>query len=425
MYAPGAAPFCPPPLDPSGAPRTIAPTGRFLSQNRPVPGRVYLDHHATTPLRPEVLEAMLPWLTGLAANPSSVHAPGRAARRAVEDAREEVAQAIGALPEEIVFTSGGTESDALAVRGTALDARERDPARTSVVFSAAEHPAVREAARGLAPLGFTPVEVPVDRHGRPLPQELDRALGPQAAVASVLLAGNETGTLTGVAPLAALARARGVVFHTDAVQAVGKVSVDAGRLGVDLLSLGAHKLGGPKGSGALYARKGGRLFPLLAGGGQERGRRGGTENVAGIVGLAAALRVAVASLPAEAARLAALRDALEAGIRQRLPGVVVNGDTAGESSRLPSVSSVTFPGADGEALLAALDLEGIAASAGSACSAGTTAPSRVLLACGLTRAEARATLRFSLGWSSTAEDVSRLLEVLPALVARAGGPYPA
>lgn len=386
----------------------------------PVPRPVYADHHATTPLRPEALEAMLPWLTALAGNPSSIHSAGRAARRAVEAAREAVASALGARPDEIVFTSGGTESDALAVRGAALATREREPGRSRVVFSAAEHAAVREAARSLAADGFEPVEVPVDVHGLPAEEHLDAALDERTAVVSLILANNETGVVNVRTPEAAReARAAGALLHTDAVQAVGKIPVRPDRLGVDLLSFTAHKFGGPKGAGGLWVRKGVRVRPTFRGGGQERGLRGGTENVPAIVGLGAALTAAAAAMDAEARRLAALRDGLEEGLLARVPGARVNGIAPPPEERLPTVSSVTFPGVDGETLLAALDLEGIAASSGSACASGTPAPSRVLLACGMPLAEVRATLRFSFGWSSAGSDVATLLEVLPGLVARA------
>lgn len=378
---------------------------------------VYADHHATTPLRPEALEAMRPWLSGAAANPSSLHAPGRAARAAVEGARERIGTLLAVRPEELVFTSGGTESDALAVCGGARAARDGEPPRTRVAFSAAEHSAVREAARSLRREGFEPVEVPVDAVGLPDGKRIASAIDGRTALLSLILAGNETGTLNGaIAEAASVARAAGALVHTDAVQAVGKVPVRPFELGVDLLSFTGHKLGGPRGAGVLWVRRGVRLSPLFAGGGQERGRRGGTEDVAAIVGLAAALEAALSRLDEEGRRVGALRDAFEEGLRERIPGVRVNG--LGPAGRLPTASSVTFPEADGETLLVALDLEGVAASSGSACSSGTPAPSRVLLACGLPEAEVRTTLRFSFGWTTTDEDVGRLLELLPPLVAR-------
>jgi cysteine desulfurase len=378
--------------------------------------KVYADHHATTPLDPEVLGVMRPWLEGLTANPSSTHAPGRAAREALEAARADVARALGAEPPEIVFTSGGTEADNLAVRGGALAARSDDPSRTRVVFTGAEHAAVREAALSLGADGFEPVELPVNARGVPVP-DASRAFDERTALASAILANNETGAVfDSFAEFAAQARSAGAVVHTDAVQAIGKIPVDVRALGVDLLSLTAHKFGGPVGAGALFVRKGVRVQPLAAGGGQERGRRGGTENVAAIVGLGAAIRLASAHLSSEAARLTALRDRLEAGLLARVPDVRIN---AARGPRLPTATSALFPGTEAETLVAALDLDGIAVSAGSACHAGTTAPSRVLLALGLSPAEARATLRFSFGRTSCEEDVDRLLEAVPHAVERA------
>lgn len=380
---------------------------------------VYADYHATAPLRPEALEAMLPWLAPLAANPSSIHAPGRAARNAVETARETVAGVLDASPDEVVFTSGGTESDALAVRGGARSAREREAGRVRVAFSAAEHAAVREAGLSLVADGFEAVELPVDASGLPREDTLAAVLDARTALVSLILANNETGVVNRRLTEAALAARRaGLLVHTDAVQAVGRIPVRPSELGVDLLSFTGHKLGGPKGAGVLWVRKGVRLVPLFSGGGQERGRRGGTEDVPAIVGLGAALAAAAAALGAESRRVGGLRDGFEAGLRERVPGARINGDGP-PGSRLPTASSVTFPGADGETLLAALDLEGISASSGSACSSGTPAPSRVLLASGMPVAEVRATLRFSFGWATVPSDVERLLELLPVLVARA------
>jgi cysteine desulfurase len=379
---------------------------------------IYLDHHASTPLDPAALEAMLPWLRH-GANPSSIHAAGRSARRAIEEAREEVASLLGASRGEIVFTSGGTESDNLAVRGAARAARAAHASRREIAITGAEHPAVREAACGLEREGFTVLELPVDADGLPRPGAADSLTG-RLALLSLILANNETGAIDDAVPvIARRARELGAIVHTDAVQAVGRIPVDARALDVDLLSLSAHKLGGPKGTGALYVRKGTRLVPLVAGGGQEKGRRSGTENVAGIVGLAAAFRAACARLAAESERLARLRDGFEGELLRRVPGVRFNATSSPATRRLPTASSVVFPGVEGETLLMALDLEGIAASTGSACAAGTTAPSRVLLACGLPREDVLATLRFSFGLTTSEADVARVLDVLPPLVARA------
>ena len=380
---------------------------------------LYADHHATTPVFPEVVDAMAPW-AAFSGNPSSVHAAGRAAREAVEKARADVAEAIGGRPEEVVFTSGGTESDNLAVRGAAIPARDLDPTRTRILFTATEHPAVREAARTLVSLGFEAAELPVDGDGLPVREALESRLDGKAALVSALLANNETGVVNGELPrLAMRARAAGVLAHTDAVQAIGKIPVDAASLGVDLLSLTAHKFGGPKGAGALWVRKGTRLSALAAGGGQEKGRRAGTENVAAIVGLGVAIKLAVSRRASESARLGALRDRFEEGLHAAVPGIKLNGTSRGGVLRLPTATSAVFPGVSGEILLAALDLEGIAASSGSACASGTTKPSSVLLAMGLSPEEARGTLRFSFGWTTRPEEIDRLLAVVPRLWARA------
>lgn len=378
------------------------------------PGLLYADHHATTPLDPAVFETMRPWLGGLTGNPSSVHGPGRAARAAVEKARGEVAALLNADPAGIVFTSGGTEADNLALRGGAHAAHQADPIRRRVLFTAAEHAAVREAALALAIEGFEPVELAVD--GRGVPRDADPA-DSSTALVSAILANNETGAVfDGLPAFARTARAAGALVHTDAVQAVGKIPVDAMALGVDFLSLAAHKFGGPKGAGALWVRPGVGLSALAAGGGQERGRRGGTENVAALAGLGEAARLARLRLAEDGARLRGLLARFEAGLLAAVPGARLN---AAGGARLPTASSVVFPGTEGETLVAALDLEGIAVSAGSACHAGTTAPSRVLLALGLPGADAKATLRFSFGRSTTDADVDRLLDVVPRVVARA------
>ncbi len=362
---------------------------------------------------------MAPW-TAFSGNPSSTHAAGRAARHAVEEAREAVARAIGAAGREIVFTSGGSEADNLAVRGGAVAAHAEDPARRVVLFTAAEHPAVREAARSLEPSGFEAEELLCDRDGLPLAAATAERLGPKAALLSAILANNETGVVNGALPaLARRARDAGTLIHSDAVQAVGKIPVDVASLGVDLLSLTAHKFGGPKGAGALWVRSGVRLSPLVSGGGQEKGRRAGTENVPAIVGLGAAIRLATSRLEAEGARLGLLRDRFEEGLREAIPGLRVNGAERSGTLRLPTATSAVFPGILGEVLLAALDLEGIAASGGAACASGTTKVSAVLLAMGLGPEEARATLRFSFGTTTTAAEVDRLLEAVPRLWARA------
>lgn len=375
--------------------------------------RVYLDYAATTPLHPEVRGAMEPFFGSIFGNPSSIHSFGREARLAVEQARQEVAALIGADPAEIVFTSGGTEADNLAVLGAARLRREKG---RKVVVSAVEHHAVLNACRHLERReGFEVVLLPVDGHGRVNPEELLRVLDGQTVLVSVILANNETGTIQPVGELARLCRERGVLFHTDAVQAVGHIPVNVRELGVDLLSLSAHKFYGPKGAGALYVRRGVRLEPLFQGGGQERRIRPGTENVAGIVGLGAACRVAAREMAERESRVAALRRRLEEGIRRLFPEARVNGHP---EERLPGILNVVFPGVEGEALLLNLDLKGVAASAGAACSAGSVEPSHVLLAMGLSEDLAHGAVRFSLGRESREEDVEHVLEVLPPILER-------
>jgi cysteine desulfurase len=370
----------------------------------------YLDHNAVTPARPEALEAAERALRAFG-NPSSVHAAGREAREILDRARAQAAGALGVAPRDLVFTSGATESAALAIRGALAAAPE---GRTGLVVTAVEHPCVLDLARELSRSG-TPVQVvSVDGDGVVDLEALAAAVTPETALVACMLANNETGVLQPVHEAAALARAAGAVFLCDAVQAAGKVPVDVPALGADLVALTGQKFGGVRGAGALWIAPGVRLAPLL-GGHQERGRRAGTENLPGIAAFGAGLAAAVAALPSDGARVRALRDRLERGLLAAVPGARVNG---GGAPRLPGTLSVTFPGADGEALLVALDLEGLCASAGAACTSGSTTPSHVLSAMGLGPAEARATLRLSLGWPSTPADVEHALRVLPPLVER-------
>jgi cysteine desulfurase len=377
--------------------------------------RIYLDHAATTTVRPEAVAAMVP-LLGAGYNPSSLHAEGRAARAALDDARETVARVLGATPREIVFTGGGSESDVMAIVGAAraLAGRGRH-----VVTSAIEHHAVMHAFDVLERDGWRVTRLAVDRRGLVDPAAFASALGPETTVASVMLANNEIGVIEPVAELAALARERGVVFHTDAVQAAGWLALDVAELGVDLLSLAGHKFNGPKGVGVLYVRRGTPLEPLIVGGGQEHGLRAGTENVAGIAGLAAALRLAEAERPSEAPRVAALRDRLEAGLRALCPDAVVNGAGA---PRLANSLSVAFADLPSDALLIRLDLEGVAASAGSACAAGTLEPSHVTAALGLDERRRTGVIRFSLGRSTTAGEIDDVLRRLLLVVADVRSP---
>ncbi len=373
--------------------------------------QVYLDYNATTPVHPRVLDAMLPFFRESFGNASSLHWAGRGARQAVDRAREAVARLVGAEPSEVVFTSGATESDNLALRGIA----ELHPGG-HIVTTAVEHQAVLETCQALAAKGYRITYLPVDRAGRLDPAQLEAAITPDTCLVSVMLANNETGVIFPVEAVGRICRARGVLFHCDATQAVGKIPVDVRRSGIDLLALSGHKLSGPKGVGALVVRKGVKLRPQMTGGHQERGRRCGTENVPGIVGLGEAARLAAERLSAgEPARVAALRDRLEAQITERIPAVVVNGAGA---DRLPNTLNCSFRWIEGEGILLALDLAGVAVSSGSACSAGSLDPSHVLLAMGLGRELAQGTVRFSLGYETTEADIDYVAETLPPIVER-------
>jgi cysteine desulfurase len=375
--------------------------------------RVYLDHAATTPVDPEVAELMAKVLRDVPGNPSSIYAEGRLARALVDRARDEVAQAIGAEPAEIVFTSGGTEADNLALRGV-LKAREGEA--EGIVTTAIEHHAVLDTAHDLEAHGQARVSViGVDRDGRVAPADIRGALDERTAVVSVMHGNNEIGTLQPIAEIGAICRERHVTFHSDAVQTVGALDIDVRALPVDLLSVNAHKFYGPKGVGALYVRRGTRIATVQTGGGQEQGRRTGTENVAGVVGLGAAMRIATAKRAAESAREARLRDALIAGIRSRIPDATLTGHS---TERLPNNASFCFSGTQGEALVVSLDLEGFSASSGSACTSGNTDPSHVLLALGIERDLAQGSLRLTLGRSTTDDDIAALLDALPPIVAR-------
>ena len=386
----------------------------------------YLDHAATTPVLPEVLAAMTePW--GRVGNASSLHASGRAARRAAEQSRERLAEAVGARPSEVLFTGGGTESDNLAVKGLYWARREADSRRRRVVVSPAEHHAVLDSAEWLAKHeGAELTWLRLEPTGRVTPDALAEALGDgsDVAVASVMWANNEIGTVSDVTALAGTAHAVGVPLHTDAVQAVGQVPVDFAASGVDALTLTGHKLGGPMGAGALLLRRDAECTPLLHGGGQERDVRSGTLDVPAIVGLAVAATPAVGSRVQRAARLAGLRDRLVAGVLEQVPDAQLNGPplddvVAGGPGRLPGNAHLSFPGAEGDALLMLLDARGIECSTGSACSAGVARPSHVLTAVGADADRARSSLRFSLGSPSTDADVDALLAVIAPVVERA------
>ena len=374
--------------------------------------RVYLDHNATTPVLPAVLEAMTTVFRDDFGNASSVHAFGQAAKRRLEEARRQVAHALGAQPNEIVFTSGGTEADNLAILG--LVRYDTRPVK-HVITSAIEHPAVLETCAQLEREGVEVTRVPVNSQGLVDPDDVRRALRRETVLITIMHANNELGTIQPIAEIARLAREAGVWMHSDGVQALGKTPVDVNELGVDLYSISAHKIYGPKGVGALFVRQGVPLGRIQFGGHHERDRRPGTENVPGAVGLAAAISLMQSDFEQETARLASLRDRLEHGILERIPNVSVNGRGA---PRVPNTSNICFRGVDGEALLIALDLAGFAVSSGSACSSGASEPSHVLTAIGLDRQDARASLRFSLGRLNTEDQIEALIEAVAEAVAR-------
>ncbi len=374
---------------------------------------VYLDHNATTPVRPEVVEAMLPFLREDFGNPNSVYLLGQRARKAVERARGEVARLLGAADGEIVFTSCGSESDVLAISGAAWQAREESAGkRARIVTSPIEHDAVREKLKILKRRGFSVDVIPVDRHAMVDLGAAEKLIGDDVCVVTVMHANNEVGTIQPIAELSKLARAKGALMHADAVQSAGKIPIDVAALGVDLLSISGHKINAPKGVGALYIRKGVRLVSSITGH-QEKNRRGGTENVAGIAGLGVAARLAAADA-AHPEKYLALRRRLESGVL-KINGARLNGHP---DKRLPNGAHFSFAGLDGHQLVIALDLEGICVSAGPACSSGASTPSHVLTAMGVPDELATGSLRVSLGWGSSEADVDRLLVVLPGAVER-------
>ncbi len=375
--------------------------------------RIYLDHNATTPVAPRVRDAMMATLDDQFGNPSSVHHYGQRAKQAIDDARQAIAQLIGAASAEIVFTSGGTESDNAAIRGAAENLESTG--RRHIVTTAIEHEAVLNTIKALSRRGWTSTIVPVDASGVVSPAAMSAAVTDRTAIVSVMHANNEIGTIQPIAEIAAIAHARGALFHTDAVQSVGKIRVDVGGLDVDLLSLSAHKIYGPKGAGALWIRRGVRLLPIMTGGRHERSRRAGTENVPGIVGLAEAARLAMEKLDEHSSLLAALRDRLEQEVLRKVPDTAVNGAGA---PRVPNTTNISVDGVEAESLLIGLDLEGIAVSTGSACSSGTLEPSHVLRAMGFPAHRTQNSIRFSLGAGNTDAEIDRVVTVLPPLVER-------
>ncbi len=378
----------------------------------PLPdGTIYFDHAATTPTDPRVVERMLPYFSDLFGNASSIYTLGRKSLAALDEAHEQIAAILHCRPTELIFTGGGSEGDNLAIKGIAYAQRRRG---NHIITSAIEHHAVLHTCQQLELEGYTVTYLPVDSAGLVDPAAVEAAINDQTALVTLMYANNEIGTIQPIAEIGRICRARKIPFHTDAVQAAGLLNLDVTELNVDLLSLSAHKFYGPKGVGVLYVRQGTRIQPQILGGSQERNRRAGTENVGGAVGTAEALRLARAEREAEAARLTALRDRLIAGVLA-LPGAALTGHP---ERRLPNSASFTLAGVEGESLLLNLDLLGIAASSGSACSSGDIEPSHVLTALGIPAADARGHLRLTLGHSNTDEDVDVLLAQLPGLLER-------
>ena len=376
--------------------------------------RIYLDHNATTPVDPTVLDAMLPFFSVDFGNASSIHTFGQRARSAVETAREQVAALLNARPQEIVFTSGGTESDNHAIFGV-IHAGAAAATAKHVITSAIEHEAVLNTCQALEKQGVAVTYLPVNRDGLINLDDLRKALRPETVLITIMHANNELGTVQPLAEIGRVAAEVDVYFHTDAVQSVGKIPVDVKSLQLDLLSLSGHKLYAPKGIGALFIKGGARVRQFLYGGHHQRGFRPGTENVAGIVGLGKAAELARIALDLDAQRISTLRDRLEHSLLSRIPDSRAN---AANAPRTPNTSNITFPGIEGEALIIALDLKGLACSTGAACSSGAVEPSHVLTAIGLPASDARASIRFSLGRHTTAADIDAALEIVPAAVAQ-------
>jgi cysteine desulfurase len=373
---------------------------------------IYLDHASTTPVDAEVVKAMLPWHTEQFGNPSTVYSLGLTAATALGQARESIAHAIGATAEEIYFTSGGTESDDWAILGTAEAQQKKG---RHLITSVIEHHAVLESMEYLEKRGYEVTRIPVDGGGLVDPEDVHKAIRPDTVLVSIMHANNEVGTVQPIADIGKITREAGVLFHVDAVQTAGKMPLDVGQLGVDMLSVSAHKFYGPKGVGLLYLRKRTRISPLFHGGGQENGRRAGTHNVPGIVGMAKAFELAAARMSDDAAREGSLRDRLWQGLYQTIESIYLNGDMV---HRLPNNLNVRLDGIEGEAMILMLDMEGICVSSGSACTTGSLDPSHVLLALGIPAEQAHGSLRVTLGRGTTDEHVDHFLKVFPPIVAR-------
>lgn len=373
---------------------------------------VYMDHAATTSIRPEVFAAMRPYFSGQFGNPSSFYRFSQKSRKSVEEARAQVAVAIGANPNEIYFTSGGTEADNWAIGGVAAALRERG---NHIITSSIEHPAVLHPCRALEKQGYRVTYIGVDEFGRVDPGDVEDSITDQTILVSIMAANNEIGTLQPIEEIGRVAHGHDILFHTDAVQAIGAIPIDVDEMGVDLLSLSAHKFYGPKGVGALYIRRGTRIESLIRGGGQERGRRSGTENVPGIVGLGCAIELATAEIEERDLRMSGMRDRLIRGILSSISDTRLNGHP---KDRLPNNANLSFRYVEGESILLLLDAHGICASTGSACSSASLEPSHVLLAIGLSHEEAHGSLRLTLGDANTEEDIEHVLSVLPDVIER-------
>lgn len=374
--------------------------------------KIYLDNNATTPIHPEVKEFILPFLGEKFGNPSSIHWAGRDVRKAIEDARENVAKLINADPKEIIFTGSGTEANNTAIKGIAFQNWDK---KGHIITSSVEHSSVLNTCRYLEKKGFEVTYLPVDEYGMIDPEDLKKAIRRETILISIMMANNETGNIYPIVELVKIAKERNILFHCDAVQSPGKIEVDVKKLGVDMLTISAHKIYAPKGVGALYIRKGLRIDPLITGGHQEKNRRGGTENVIGIVGFGKACEIALKEINEVPQKVKKLRDKLEKGIVERIPDVKVNGHP---EKRIPTTLNVSFLYVEGESILLHLDMEGIAASSGSACTSGTLDPSHVLLAMGIPHEIAHGSVRFSLGRETTEEDIDKVLEVLPPIIER-------
>ncbi|OIO73323.1 MAG: cysteine desulfurase NifS [Elusimicrobia bacterium CG1_02_37_114] len=374
--------------------------------------RVYLDHNATTPTHPEVVKEMLPYFEEVFGNASSIHLFGQQARKAVDGAREKLAEFIGAKPEEIVFTSGGTEADNFAIKGIAYANESKGK---HIITSSIEHHAVLNTCKYLEKQGFQVTYLPVDEYGFVDPGDMMKAINKETILITIMHANNEVGTIEPISEIGKIAKGKEIIFHTDAVQSLGKIPVDVNELNVDLLSLSAHKIYGPKGIGALYIRKGTRIQPLIHGGHHEKNRRAGTENVPGIAGLGKAIEIVKTSIDKESIYLTDLRNRLCSGISEKIDCVYLNGHSR---KRLPNTLNMSFEFVEGESIILNLDMKGVAVASGSACTSGSLEPSHVLKAMGVAPAVAQGSIRFSLGKDNTEEDIDYVLEVLPEIISR-------